>query len=545
MSLLARLWVPLSWLIAGLFAAWEAIDHLLVRASNLFGVTVASPLQRYLVFQGIFLVLFVLGALPLPVLPLLALGYGYVGVLAVGRAWVRNEKRRLAIAKKVVAGDPDRLPDLRWVALLSALQLLVLFPLIFYQVNRHFHLYKVADDATLWTWLAFTLDSYNKAILGVLQLYGFDRTHVEFAPGTSWGRHLVLLSRVTFDLLLIQGIIRLFAIRESINDAVMAISRDPALTLAVGRRTVPSLIVRLQTADPVVRTCAAEVLGLLNDSRAVGPLLGALVSDKDGGVRSAAARSLGRMQARQAREALLKALHDPAAEVGAAAAGALGRLGEAGETVEALLVALRDRDPDMRANAAHALAELGDEKVLELLLDAGLHDSEASVRARVIEALKQRWSDLATDRLMAQLPPPNESLLGRLFWRKPRAEQEEQVLLRRRSAEALGHLGEKRAVDGLVGALRDEDRMVRRSALEALGKLAEPRALEPVLGMLRDRERDVRIETAKTLTLLDQKKAVEPLLLAWKKETDGEVRLHLGQAVQRLDPQAAEQAGIL
>jgi len=545
MSLLARVWVPLSWLIAGLFAAWEAIDGLLVRAGDLFGVRIANPLWRYLVLQGIFLGIFLVGVLPIPVLPLLVLIYGYIGVLGVGRAWVRNEKERLAIAKKVVAGDPDRLPDQRWVALLSALQLLVLFPLLFNQVNRNFHFYKVADDANLMTWMVFTLDSYNKAILGVVQLYGIEHHQIEFVPGAHWGRHLVLISRVTFDLLLIQGILRLFAIRESIRDAVTAIIRDPSLTLAVGRRTVPSLIGCLKTGDPVVRTRAAEVLGMFGDPRAEEPLIEALVSDKDAGVRSAAARSLGRMEARQARQALLKALQDPMPEVGAAAAGALGHLGEAGETVEALLVALRDRDGDKRANAAHALAELGDDRVVEPLLEVVLHDTEAKVRSRVIESLKVRWADLTTDRLIAQLQQPrNESMLGRLFRRKPKAEQEQQVWLRKQAAEALGHLGEKRSVDALVGALRDEDRLVRRSALEALGKLAEPRALEPILGMLRDRERDVRIQTAKTLALLDQEKAVEPLLAAWKKESDGEVRLHIGQAVQRLNPQAAEVAGI-
>ncbi len=116
--------------------------------------------------------------------------------------------------------------------------------------------------------------------------------------------------------------------------------------------------------------------------------------------------------------------------------------------------------------------------------------------------------------------------------------------LRKRAAEALGHLGERKAVDALVGTLQDADRLVRRSAVEALGKLADPRALQPVLGMLRDRERDVRIQTAKALGLLGQEKAVEPLLAAWKKEADGEVRLNLARAVQRLDPKAAEQAGI-
>ena len=33
----------------------------------------------------------------------------------VGRAWVANEKQRARIAKKLVEGRPDEMPDLRWV----------------------------------------------------------------------------------------------------------------------------------------------------------------------------------------------------------------------------------------------------------------------------------------------------------------------------------------------------------------------------------------------------------------------------------------------
>ncbi len=410
MSLLSRLWHPLSWLIAWLYAAWEFLDALLVRAADLFGVRIAHPLKRYLVLQAIFVVLFILGALPLGVLPLLALGYGYIGVLGVGRAWVRNEKQRLAIAKKITEGDPDHLPDLRTIALLSALQLLVLFPLLFSQVNHHFHLYSVPEGSTLVTWMEFTLDSYNKAILGVLQLYGFE--HVTITPNSTWGRHLVLLCRVTFDLLLIQGCLRLLSIRESIRDAVTAISRDPSLTLAVGQRTVPALLWCLKTADPMVRTRAAEVLGFLHDPRAIEPLIETLDSDRDAGVRSAAARALGRLRAEEAKQPLLASLQDPTAAVGAAAAEALGHLGEAGETTEALLVTLRDRDPDKRANAARALADVGDEQVVEPLLEVVLHDTEASVRARVIESLKLRWRDLAGDRLIALLQQKPQRLLA-------------------------------------------------------------------------------------------------------------------------------------
>src|SRR4029078_2877970 len=123
-----------------------------------FGVWVRDPRRRYALLLGMFVLIYVLGALPIAVLPLIALGFGYVGVMAIGRAWVVNEKERTAIVKKLRHEDPDLLPDLRWTALVAALQLLILFPLLFQQVQWHYHLYKVSGPATFADWLWFSLD---------------------------------------------------------------------------------------------------------------------------------------------------------------------------------------------------------------------------------------------------------------------------------------------------------------------------------------------------------------------------------------------------
>ena len=69
-------------------------------------------------------------------LALLALVIGWLGMLAVGRAWVFNEKKRSRIAKKLTSdADPDRYPDLRLVALVSAFQVFVIFPLLFWRLS--------------------------------------------------------------------------------------------------------------------------------------------------------------------------------------------------------------------------------------------------------------------------------------------------------------------------------------------------------------------------------------------------------------------------
>jgi len=54
-----------------------------------------------------------------------------------------------------------------------------------------------------------------------------------------------------------------------------------------------------------------------------------------------------------------------------------------------------------------------------------------------------------------------------------------------RGAEALGRLGDLRAVDDLIGALQDEDLMVRKKAVWALGTLGDSRAIPPLRALYR------------------------------------------------------------
>jgi hypothetical protein len=258
---LLTLWHMLSALFACLDTAfsWFAVP---------FGVRLRQPHRRYAVLLGMFAFLYVLGSLTLNVLPLLALGFGYVGVLAIGRAWVLNEKERTAIVKKLKDGDPDQLPDLRWTALVSALQLLILFPLLFQQVQWHYHLFKVDGPSNFVDWFWFALDkTYLKALPDWSILYGIHISWIDFdAP---WGRHLVLLSRLTFDYILIQGVMRLLAIRATINEAVAAVKADPDMAVRLGKRAIGPLLEKLHDPDKAVRGAAANALTQLGELNAM------------------------------------------------------------------------------------------------------------------------------------------------------------------------------------------------------------------------------------------------------------------------------------
>jgi hypothetical protein len=231
---------PFSLLWQQLRSLLHFIDCALAAIATPFGVYISDPRKRYPILLGIYGAVYLLALLPVPVLPLVALTIGYVGVFAVGRAWVANEKQRTLISKKLMDGDPNELPDLRWTALASALQLLILFPLIFQQVQWRFGLFQVPEGTHFGDWFLFTLDTYNKAFLNLLEVYGVGIHRI--TDDSAWGRHLVTLCRLTFDVLLIQAVHRLLSIRETVRDAVNAVTRDPRMPTFVGRRAVQPLI---------------------------------------------------------------------------------------------------------------------------------------------------------------------------------------------------------------------------------------------------------------------------------------------------------------
>jgi HEAT repeat protein len=266
--------------------------------------------------------------------------------------------------------------------------------------------------------------------------------------------------------------------------------------LALGQIWQLPDLTRLGSNDRSVRRKAAETLGKLRDTRAVEPLIAAL-KDKDKGVRRKAAEALGKLQGVQAVEPLIAALKDEhelvrqvalralgqiwqlprLAELGSSsrsmrreAVEALGKLRDA-RAVEPLIVALEDDDWWVRSGAARALRKLGDTRAVEPLI-AVLRDEEELVRQHALRALGQIW----------QLP--DLTRLGS----NDRSVQEE-------AAEALGELGDTRAVEPLIAALKDKDKGVREKAAEALGKLGEP-AVELLIATLGGNDEIMRWRSA-------------------------------------------------
>ena len=284
-------------------------------------------------------------------------------------------------------------------------------------------------------------------------------------------------------------------------------------------RAVDPLIAALKDQNMYACKAAAGALGQIGDPRAVEPLIAAL-SNENGDVRKAAAGALVKIGV-PAVEPLIAVLRWDK-DVRQAAAGALGQIGDA-RAVEPLITALKDKDKYVCLAAVKALGNLGWQpdqseagavywvekrkwhKCVEIgapavePLIAALNDRE-SVRKAAANTLGQIGDARAVEPLIAALKdeywsvcqaaagalvkigvPAVEPLIAVLRWDKD-------VRQGQAAAGALGQIGDARAVEPLIAALKEEIRSVRRDAATALGQIGDARAVEPLIAALKDQD---------------------------------------------------------
>ena len=244
-----------------------------------------------------------------------------------------------------------------------------------------------------------------------------------------------------------------------------------AIVIALGNlgdaRAVAPLVAALRDDRKWVRGYAAEALGKLGDARAVDPLI-AVLTDQDSFVRATAAAALDRLGWRPDSGATEAAYWVATEHWGKSASTGV---------IAPLLSVLNDDDPAIRGVVAATLADVGALAVEPLI--AAVNDPHTPWRRRsgAAEALGAIGDPRAVEALIAALP--NAAC-----------------------ATALGQIGDARAVEPLVTALDTGETGDRRAAARALGRLGDRHAVQPLTTALTDHDASMRTSAAESLDQL-------------------------------------------
>lgn len=230
------------------------------------------------------------------------------------------------------------------------------------------------------------------------------------------------------------------------------------------------------------------------------------LADDDAEVRAEAARQLGELRQPEAVTALIAALADPNAKAQYAAFSALVKIGDpqaAGPMIAVLLRSpasklwqLLKLNIGMRLRSGLLnMVTRGDTATADRLTDAVRHGDYDEIQRGYFIQLIGRTADA---RAVSWL---NGLVLG------------DNDLMKAAAADALGWIGDKRAVTVLLTALHEAEKhsAVREVAAEALGRIGDVSALNALIRALRDDSEWVRRAAAVSLGELGDAGAMNAL----------------------------------
>ena len=294
-----------------------------------------------------------------------------------------------------------------------------------------------------------------------------------------------------------------------------------ALT-SIGEASVVPLGSCLTDPELSVQEAASAVLALIADERVLGPLVQALRSP-DWIVRMHAAKALGRIKEPGSIQSLIPLLQDTVKGVREEASIALTAMGEA--AIPALIESLMHQDWSVRLHAVESLGKTKSRKAVEPLLSVLAHDGDSAVREDTIRALGAIGDPQAVEALLIVMKEPG---------------------LRTVAVEALGRIGDRRVVPMLIevvtgatppnvtravagcGDQWNEEVVTQAAAVHALGVIGDESALPTLVAALEPTF--TRAEAAAALARFGAKAI--PLLLPLLTGTgDENVRYHVKETL--------------
>ena len=196
------------------------------------------------------------------------------------------------------------------------------------------------------------------------------------------------------------------------------------------------------------------------------------------------------------------------------------------ETIEALSALIEDAGADLHRRL-RAVSAMGDrlseqtgtpdyEQGVQCIMRCVQTSHSVAVMVHCISVLSRIKAEGAVGLLMDVLLGLNVDAFEKPE-EKDFADSDEAIRLRCAAAQALGRLGDDRAITPLMSLLNDKDinYRLRLAAAESMGKLGDDHAVTPLLEIVRDeREKSVYLKESavKALGMLGDIRAIEPLI---------------------------------
>ncbi len=325
------------------------------------------------------------------------------------------------------------------------------------------------------------------------------------------------------------------ALRDGHRNFSLLSSALQLLTLT-GVDSTEALIRLLQDPDVDLRIQAALALGSQRRSSAVDALVGAL-DDPDANVRFHAIESLAKLAPPSAIDRLAQVAESRDFYLAFPAIEALVRIGD--PVVLPRLVPLLD-DPILGTTAASALGEMGDEASVSALVDAvpasptpiatlvealvrihHKYETSFSGGEQIEDIVRSRLSREGVERILDAINGSTGDALRALVvvlgWlQDPGIPAALARLLgsadvRHDVIEAFVRVGPS-AVTLLIEQLQSADADTTRSAAVALGRIGDRRAVPGLLSLIDERTRDLWVPVISALARLGDMRSFEPLL---------------------------------
>ncbi|MBT4864189.1 MAG: hypothetical protein HON53_03585 [Planctomycetaceae bacterium] len=316
------------------------------------------------------------------------------------------------------------------------------------------------------------------------------------------------------------------------------------------KRSLPALYQALNDESPVVRIAVtAAIWEIGHQPGTVVPVLVELLQTEDPAVRTLAAHALGTIgtEAKRGLPDLHRVLATSSGLFQINVAEAIVQIDDSdAPAFDALVAALKDPTADVRCQAAYALSAAAGTRSKEIIL--ALSPLRNDDDPRVQDAAKLTAGQLK-DAAFAAKQDKREAKTDKLM-RLVRLMQSDNAAERKDGTARLAWLGaDARPVLPLIERrLNDESAVVRATAAWAVWEVGQrsSTAIKTLVPLLD--EKDENLATLAAYVLGSMKTHAQPALGALRREmaaSDGMLRLHLAEAIAKVDPTDKEAINVL